>query len=109
MKTADPARAAILKERIDAQIVKQGLEQEEVTKAIAANKADLTKLNIHVAGTAISAEDMEKEYKELKQKSSATNSAIDNLNRVRETAFASGNAQYLLDNDIDQKDLQPKG
>lgn len=101
-KTADPARAAILQERIDAQLAKQGLEQEEVTKAIEANKVDLTKLNIHVASTAVSAEEMEKEYKELKQKSSATTSAMDKLTRAREAAFASGNAQYILDNDVDQ-------
>jgi hypothetical protein len=101
-KTADPARAAILQERIDAQLAKQGLEQEEVAKAIETNKVDLTKLNIHVASTAVSAEEMEKEYKELKQKSSATTSAMDKLTRAREAAFASGNAQYILDNDVDQ-------
>jgi hypothetical protein len=101
-KTADPARAAILETRINDQLAKQALEQEEVTKTIAATKTALTNLNIHVAGTAISAEDMEKEYKVLKQKSSATNSAIDNLTRVREAAFSSGNAQYVKDNELDQ-------
>lgn len=110
LANGDPARAAVLEARINAQLTKQGLEQEEITKALAANKSDLTKLNIHIADTAISAEDMEKEYKALKQKSAATVSAIDNLNRVRETAFASGNAQYILDNEVDKKiyDLKVK-